>query len=133
MRRVAIAGVLAFSPDYLVLDEPTAGLDADGRRVLLDLVAGLRGTGRGVLLITHRMEEAGALADRLLVLSGGRMVAAGPPRAVFAEGAELAAWGLEPPAGAALLAALRRRGIPVPAAALSLDEAVDAVRHLTPA
>ena len=132
MRRVAIAGVLAFSPDYVLLDEPTAGLDADGRRVLLDLVAGLRGTGRGVLLITHRMEEAGALADRLLVLSRGRMVATGTPRAVFGFGPELAEWGLEPPAGAALLAALAARGVPVPSSALSLDEAVDAVRHLTP-
>lgn len=130
MRRVAIASVLAFSPEYLLLDEPTAGLDARGRRTVLELVGALRGRGCGVLLITHRMEEAGALADRLVVLARGRVVAAGPPRAVFGLGARLADWGLEPPPGAMLLAALRARGVGVPAAALSLDEAVGAIRSL---
>ncbi len=130
MRRVAIASVLASAPSYLLLDEPTGGLDADGRRTLLELVGRVRGLGRGVLLITHRMDEAGALADRLVVLAGGRVVASGPPREVFALGPGLAEWGLEPPAGAALLLALRRRGVPVPPSALSLEEAVREVRPL---
>ncbi len=133
MRRVAIAASLAWGPRYLLLDEPTAGLDAEGRRTVLDLLARLRAAGHSVLFITHRMEEAGALADRLVVLDRGHVVAAGTPRAVFGLGAALAAWGLEPPAATELLHALRARGVAVPATALTLEEAVRAVARLLPA
>ncbi len=127
MRRVAIAAVLAARPAYLVLDEPTAGLDADGRAGVTALVRRLRAAGVGILLITHRMEEAAALADRAAVIQDGRLVGSGPVREVFAQAARLGAWGLEPPDGAALLAALRARGWAVPDGVLSLDEAVAAI------
>jgi energy-coupling factor transport system ATP-binding protein len=127
MRRVAIASVLAARPRYLVLDEPTAGLDADGRGAVLALVSELRRAGVGVLVITHRMEEAAALADRAAVIHGGRIVARGTPAELFAEPGPLGGWGLEPPEAAVLADALRRRGWALPARILTLEDAVEAI------
>jgi energy-coupling factor transporter ATPase len=127
MRRVAIASVLAARPRYLVLDEPTAGLDAEGRLAVLRLVRQLRAAGTGVLLITHRMEEAAALADGAAVIHGGRIAARGAPAELFAAPERLAAWGLEPPEAAVLADGLRRRGWPLPPTILTLEDAVEAV------
>ncbi|MDY3869326.1 MAG: ATP-binding cassette domain-containing protein [Pyramidobacter sp.] len=76
-RRVAIASVLAASPDYLVLDEPTAGLDWKGREALLSLLARIYRNGTGIVLITHDLEIAFAQSDRILALDHGRMVSCG--------------------------------------------------------
>lgn len=124
MRRVAIASVLAAGPRYLLLDEPTAGLDAPGRAVLLGLIRSMKTDGVGVLLVTHRMEEAAAVADRLLVLHRGRIVLDGPPRAVFGLGERLRDFQLEPPVASLLLDALAEAGAPLPGPVLSLTEAV---------
>lgn len=127
MRRVAIASLLAARPRYLLLDEPTAGLDAFGRRELAALLADLRASGIGILLITHRMEEAAALADRIAVIRDGRIVAEGTPREIFALGAQLASWDLAPPVATEWLLCLRRCGVDVPIDALTLTEAVEIV------
>ena len=73
-RRVAIASVLSASPDYLVLDEPTAGLDAEGRRELTGLLASLREDGLGIVLITHDLELALTCSEKILILEKGNQV-----------------------------------------------------------
>ncbi|MBC7217761.1 MAG: energy-coupling factor transporter ATPase [Candidatus Caldatribacterium sp.] len=94
-QRVAIAGVLAMRPKYLVLDEATAMLDPEGRQELLELLQELR-QEVGILHITHNVEEA-LLADRVLVIDEGRIVAEGHPREVFLVGKDIERWGLELP------------------------------------
>ncbi len=111
-RRAALAGVLALEPQLLVLDEPTVGMDARGRAEFYHYIAAARAArGVTVVLITHDMAEAAALADWLVVLSGGALVAQGPPAKLFAQPATLRAWGLAAPPLAELLAALREAGI----------------------
>ena len=83
-RRVHLARVLAVAPDVLLLDEPFAGLDAETRgNLLADAVSALRSEARATLVVVHDRAEAWALADRLLVMIDGRLVAAGPPRALL--------------------------------------------------
>lgn len=94
-QRVAIAGVLAMRPKYLVLDEATAMLDPEGRAELLQLLQELR-KEVGILHITHNVEEA-LLADRVLIIDDGKIVAEGHPREVFLVGRAIERWGLELP------------------------------------
>jgi ABC-2 type transport system ATP-binding protein len=84
-RRACVAAALVNDPDLLVLDEPTTGIDPAGRRALRSLVERLADGGTTVLLTTHYMEEAEALADRVGLLSEGRLVAAGTPAELVAE------------------------------------------------
>jgi energy-coupling factor transport system ATP-binding protein len=124
MRRVALAGLLALSPAVLILDEPTVGLDADGRAELYSYVRRVqREEGVTVVLVSHDMAEVAALADQLFVLHGGRLVALGPPRAIFAQADRLRAWGLAAPPLVALLGLLRQRGLAIPPEVFTLDEA----------
>jgi len=95
-RRVAIAGVLAMDPRLLVLDEPSANLDPRARRELLDLLAAL---GRTQLVVTHDLPFAAELCERAVILSGGRIAADGPTRAILADAELLARHDLELPAG----------------------------------
>lgn len=92
--RVAIAGALAMEPDHLVLDEPFTGLDWPARQGLLDRLAELRTSGHSVVVVTHDLRDLDALADRVVVLSGGRVVLDCDPGAV--DGA-LADHGVRPP------------------------------------
>lgn len=98
MRRVAIAGVLALHPEVLVLDEPTAGLDPLGRTQLWERLLALR-TQRAVTLvvISHNMEDLATICDRVVVISEGRTLTTGTPRAVFGEAAKLREIGLDVP------------------------------------
>ena len=118
-QRVAIAGVLAMQPQCVVLDEPTAMLDPQGRREVLDTVERLNHeTGMTVILITHHMDEA-ARADRVIAMSEGRIVADGTPQAVFAQEPLLRSVGLDVPQTEQLLLELKRRGIDIPTDALT--------------
>ncbi|MER5769015.1 ABC transporter ATP-binding protein [Streptomyces sp. NPDC001985] len=83
-RRLDLALALLGRPEVLFLDEPTTGLDAEGRRATWDLVRALRDTGTTVLLTTHYLEEAEALADRLAIMHRGRIVTTGTPAEVTA-------------------------------------------------
>ena len=113
-QRVAIAGALAMETDCLVLDEPTAMLDPQGRKEVLEVVKGLhREKGLTVILITHFMEEAMA-AQRVLVMDQGRAVMEGTPREIFMRTKELKALGLEAPMAGELAERLRKAGIPLP-------------------
>src|SRR5690606_5826749 len=97
MRRVALAGVLALEPEVLVLDEPTAGLDPQGRRQLLDHILALHEAGITLVLISHNMEELAEVCNRLYVVADGRTVMEGPPAAIFARAPELRELGLDTP------------------------------------
>ena len=126
-QRVAIAGVLAMQPRCVVLDEPTAMLDPVGRREVVATVTRLcREKGMTVMLITHHMAECIG-ADRLVVMSEGRIVADGTPREVFSRVELLRSEGLAVPATTELIYELRRDGFELPLDALTVDECADAV------
>ena len=126
-QRVAIAGVLAMQPRCVVLDEPTAMLDPVGRREVVATVTRLcREKGMTVMLITHHMAECIG-ADRLIVMSEGRIVADGTPKEVFSQVELLRSEGLAVPATTELIYELRRDGFELPLDALTVDECADAV------
>jgi ABC-2 type transport system ATP-binding protein len=81
-QRLAVACALVSDPDLLFLDEPTTGLDPQSRRQLWDVVQGFKARGKTVLLTTHYMDEAERLADRIVVIAGGKIVAEGTPRSL---------------------------------------------------
>ena len=81
-QRVMFALALAGDPELVFLDEPTAGLDLDGRRRLWDEIRGIKAAGRTAVLTTHYLEEADALADRIVVIHRGRLIAAGSPEEI---------------------------------------------------
>lgn len=112
-QRVTVAGALAMEPQVLVLDEPGALLDVRGRRSIMHVMDKLQQAGTTVVHITHFMEEA-FQADRVLVMSQGRIVLEGTPQQVFAHGDELRDLGLEKPFGTRLAEKLRARGMDVP-------------------
>ncbi|MDO4921895.1 MAG: energy-coupling factor transporter ATPase [Phascolarctobacterium sp.] len=116
MRRVAIAGVVAMNPDYLVLDEPSAGLDPRSRNaVFREIMALHKSRGIAIVLVTHSMEEAVKYADRLLVINGGKVLFDGQPAAIFKEhGAELVQVGVDVPQVYKLAALLRQQGLELP-------------------
>ena len=98
MRRVAIAGVLAFKPSVLILDEPTAGLDPRGRKDIMELFNQLHNKeDLTTILVTHSMEDAARYADRIAIMHEGRCVLIGEPREVFGDCETLAKFRLEPP------------------------------------
>lgn len=132
MRRVAIAGVLAMRPKVLVLDEPTAGLDPRGRDELLAQLKQLHSkSGMTVILVSHSMEDIARVATRLVVLNGGKVVADGTPRSVFAQAKMLTSIGLGVPQVTELMLALRERGYNVPDVALTPEEACDIILGLS--
>ena len=129
-QRVAIAGVIAMAPRCIVLDEPTAMLDPIGRSEVLRTIKDLnRAAGVTVVLITHHMDEA-AQADRLVVMSGGHIIADGPPREVFQRVEDLKAVGLTVPETTELLWQLRQEGLDVPLDALTDEECAQALYGL---
>lgn len=127
-RRAAIAGVLAMKPDVLVLDEPTAGLDPAGRTEILNLVTKIRvERGITVVLVSHSMEDVADYADRIVVMSKGRILYDDTPRAVFAHAEELEAVGLSIPEVGKVMRGLAKAGIPVDTDIITVDEAADEI------
>lgn len=132
MRRVAIAGVLAMRPQILILDEPTAGLDPRGRdEILSQLVDLQQRRAMTVVLVSHSMEEIARVATRLIVLHDGKIVVQGSPREVFADAPRLRSIGLGVPQVTELMQSLQQKGYPVPAVALSVEDARQAILKLT--
>jgi len=125
-RRVAIAGVLAMKPEYLVLDEPTAGLDPRGRDEILDMIAELRKeTGIAVILVSHSMEDVAKYVDRLLVLNKGEIMYDATPKEVFRHVDELEKIGLSAPQMVFAAKALREAGYALPEDLINVDEVAD--------
>ncbi len=128
MRRAALAGVLAMEPSVLVLDEPTAGLDGEGRAELYRALRRLREERQvTILLVSHDMSEVATLADHVLALHQGRLALEGSPRDLFKQAHVLAEWGLDVPPLSQMAALLRKQGFPIPEEALSLDEVAQAI------
>lgn len=123
-RRVAIAGVLAMEPEYLVLDEPTAGLDPRGRREILDSIDNMnKKQGITIVLVSHNMDEIARLADTIVVMEQGRISRRGTPREVFDDGEYLMELGLALPAMSSLMLRLRERGWDVKGGVFTVEEA----------
>jgi energy-coupling factor transport system ATP-binding protein len=128
MRRVSLASILAMRPEVLILDEPTAGLDPQGRSELLARVgAWQEGTGLTLLLVSHNLDELARVAERAVLLQGGRVVADGPARQVLSDGDLLRTAGLDVPRSVALLQALRKAGWGVQTDRLLPEEAVSEI------
>lgn len=129
-QRVAIAGVLAMEPKCLVLDEPTAMLDPNGRREVIRAVEKLRREKKvTVILITHYMEEV-IDADQVFVMDGGHIVMHGTPREIFSRVDDLKAYRMDVPQVTMLAEELRRRGADIPGGILRRDELVEALCRL---
>ena len=126
-QRVAIAGIVAMRPRCIVLDEPTAMLDPAGRKEVLETVHRLnRELGITVVLITHHMDECIA-ADRLIVMSDGKIIADGTPKEVFPQVSLMRSNGLDVPTTVGLLYELKQLGFPVPLDALTVEECAEAL------
>ncbi len=122
-RRVAIAGVLAMQPEYLILDEPTAGLDPKGRDDILSQIQKLqKEQGITVILVSHSMEDVAKYVDRIVAMGKGRVQFDGTPEEVFAHAAELKNIGLGVPQVTDLGMQLKENGFDVPGAILTLDQ-----------
>ena len=122
-RRVAIAGVIAMEPEVLVLDEPSAGLDPQGREELLANIRQYhRARGTTVVLVSHSKEEIARNVDRIIVLSDGHVLMSGAPREVLARGDELVAAGLDVPQVTRIAMALRARGLAIDPAVYTVEE-----------
>ena len=124
-QRVAIAGVMAMKPECIILDEPTAMLDPNGRREVIRTIHELnRAEGITVLLITHYMEEA-IEADRIIVMDDGRIDMDGQPREIFSRVKELKSHGLDVPQVTELAWELKEAGMPLTDGILSREELVE--------
>ncbi len=122
MRRVAIAGVLAMETKYLILDEPTAGLDPLGRDRILGMVKELhREGGVTVIMVSHSMDDISRLATRLIVMNRGHLVADGTPEELFKQVEMMESVGLGVPQAAKLCAELRKRGVDLPDNLYTID------------
>jgi len=123
-RRVAVAGVMAMKPRILVLDEPAAGLDPEGRDEILSEVKEYhKKTGTTVLLVSHSMEDIAKYAERLIVVNDGEIAYDDAPKAVFAHYRELEAMGLAAPQITYIMHALKEKGLDVDVTATTVDEA----------
>ena len=126
-QRVAIAGVMAMRPECIVLDEPTAMLDPNGRKEVLKAVRELNEKeGVTVILITHYMEEV-VFADHVFVMDQGHVVMQGTPREVFSRVEELKALRLDVPQVTLLAHELKQAGVEIPDGILTIEELVDAL------
>lgn len=129
-RRVAIAGVLALHPKYLVLDEPTAGLDPLGREALIQTICKLHKKWKlTIVFVSHNMEDIARLADSVIIMNHGKMAIKAAPQEAFMQTELLQAAGLQEPAMLHLLHRLREAGIPVNDNAIELETGIKAIRE----
>ncbi|MDU7298948.1 MAG: energy-coupling factor transporter ATPase [Finegoldia magna] len=125
-QRIAIAGILAMNPKCLLMDEPTAMLDPQGRKDILDTVLKLREMGKTIIHITHYMEEC-VNADRIIVINEGDVVLEGTPREVFSNVEQMKEIGLDVPEPTEISYFLNKSNINVRADVLTVDELVEAL------
>ncbi|WP_303841793.1 energy-coupling factor transporter ATPase [Selenomonas ruminantium] len=131
MRRVAIAGVLAMRPKYLVLDEPAAGLDPRGRDELMSTIQKLHKKWKlTIVFVSHSMEDIARLADNLLVMQTGKLRAAGTPAEIFADAQLLQETGLEPPQIMQIMQRLKKAGLPVDSSAITPEAGLQSLREV---
>ena len=130
-RRVAIAGVLAMKPEFLILDEPSAGLDPKARDEILGTIAGLKEkTGISIILVSHSMEDVAKYVDRLIVMNKSEIIYDDTPKAVFRNYKELEKIGLRAPQITYLVHRLKQEGIDIDTDITKLSEAKEALIRL---
>ena len=130
-RRVAIAGVIAMEPEILILDEPTAGLDPEGREeILANINAYRQAKNATIMMVSHSMADVARLTDRLLVMNGAKLVMDGTPAQVFEHAQELVDMGLDIPEITHVFLRLQQMGVDVPMA-YSVEQAVDILTSMT--
>ena len=128
MRRVAIAGVIALAPQYLILDEPTAGLDPVGRKDLFKKIQQIHKKEKiAIVLVSHNMDDVAAMADRIIVMNHGEITIDAKPKQAFAQIEKITEAGLTVPHMTALLEQLKQNGLAVDTTLLTLDSGVDSI------
>ena len=128
-RRVALAGVFAMEPQVLVLDEPMAGLDPAGREDVFAFIKEYqRQHGITIIFVTHSMEDAAKMADRIIVMERGKILLQGTPEEIFCHADELVQAGLNIPQVTQVFSELRRRGVDIPGNVYTVEQALDVLR-----
>lgn len=131
MRRVAIAGVIAMRPEVLVLDEPTAGLDPQGRELLISRIIEYRDTTNAtIFIVSHSMEDIARISDKVLVMNHGELVAFNKTDKVFSDSETLEKIGLNVPQVTKIMTKLKSKGINVSGDFLTVDGAIDSILAL---
>lgn len=126
-QRIAIAGIMAMKPACIVLDEPTAMLDPNGRKEVIRTIRELNKKEQvTVILITHYMEEV-VHADKVIVMDGGKVVMEGTPRDIFSRVEELKKYRLDVPQVTLLAYELKQKGFPIPDGILTIEELTDSI------
>lgn len=128
-RRAAIAGVLAMQPDYLILDEPVAGLDPQGRKELLEMLKMLNEQGMTIILVSHNMEDVAEYAKRIVVMDHGTIAMDGSVSEVFQQTEYLQELGLDIPMVTRLMKRLRQEGHKINPAIYCIEDAVEELVH----
>ena len=127
-RRAAIAGIIAMRPDVLVLDEPAAGLDPAGRESIFQNIKDYqKQSGTTVVIVSHSMEDMSRYCDRLLVMSGGKIILQGDSKEVFSSAEVLEGAGLDIPQVTKLMLALKERGIELDHAVYTVEDAFEQI------
>ena len=127
-RRVAIAGVIAMKPEVLILDEPTAGLDPKAHQDVLDMISGIHAHEKNIIiLVSHNMNDVARMADKVLVMDGGKVAMQGAPEEVFAQYEKLVSIGLAVPDSEELMKRAQKRGLPFSGNFLTLEEAEEEI------
>lgn len=130
-RRVALAGVFAMEPEVLVLDEPMAGLDPAGCEDVFRFIREYHQKhGTTIIFVTHSMEYAALLAQRIVVMDHGRILMGGTPQQIFSRSEELLRAGLDVPQVTRVFLELKKRGVPVDPAVYTVSQAAEALRRL---
>lgn len=128
-RRIAIAGVIAMRPEVLILDEPTAGLDPEGCRAILENICGYhRESGATVIIVSHNMDDIARIAQRIIVLNKGTVVEDGTPDEVFSDPDRLRSIGLDIPKPTELAVELRKMGMKIEGSIYTHGQLLAAVR-----
>ena len=129
-RRVAIAGVIAMEPEVLILDEPTAGLDPEGREgVLRNIESYRKAKNATIMMVSHSMNDVARLASRLLVMNGAHLAMDGTPDEVFSRAQELLDMGLDIPEVTRIFLHLQKMGLPV-RQVYTMEQAVAEIKRL---
>jgi energy-coupling factor transport system ATP-binding protein len=130
-RRAAIAGIIAMRPELLILDEPAAGLDPRGRDAIFNNIVEYRKkSGSTVLIVSHSMEDMARYCDRLIVMSGAKILLEGECREIFTRADELSAVGLDVPQITRLMLALKAKGIELDTSVFTVEEALEEILRL---
>ncbi len=130
-RRVAIAGILAMKPEIIVFDEPTAGLDPEGRNTILNIIKNYREENNAVvIIISHSMEDMALIADKILVMNKGERFMYGTPKEIFKNREMLLSCGLDVPMITKVILKLRENGIDIDSNIITVEEAAKAILSL---